>query len=499
MDIYEFAQKIEEWRSRMAVLLQDSDSVQRFANNNSEAEAPSSARTSVEASELPSSQQELALEPYEEINVAVEELQVAQEELLRQNEELAGYVEELMVTRQIVEAERQRYQELFEFAPEGYLVTDPQGTIQEANRAAANLLNLSQQFLKGKQLLSFVPSDEHLTFESKLKQPRQGDWIREWELCLQPRNRKPVDVAVTVAAVRDKEGKAIALRWLLRDIRERKQAELALQRANEQLNEEIAERQKAEAAVKEALETEKELSELKSRFIATISHEYRTPLTTILFSAELLDNYSDKLTQKKKSQHLKRIQASVHHLTHLVEDALFINQLEVQKVQIKPTLLDLSAFCQELVEDLKLTALAQHAITFESKGDCSQVYLDEKLLRQILTNLLSNAIKYSPKGGTVWFSCSCDESQVTFCIQDEGIGIPAEDLPQLMQSFYRASNAGIIPGTGLGLAIVKKCVDLHGGQIALESQIGIGTTFTVTLPLQQSLNFQQANYSNPNG
>jgi signal transduction histidine kinase len=257
----------------------------------------------------------------------------------------------------------------------------------------------------------------------------------------------------------------------------------ALQQANEQLRLEIAERQKAEAAAREALETERQLSEFKSRFISTISHEYRTPLTTILSSVALLERYSDDWEDEKKYKHFNRIQSQVHQLTQLVDDVLFINQAEAQKVEVQPILLDVPVFCQELVEDLKLTASNQHRVTFKSQGDCTQAYLDPKLLRQILSNLLSNAIKYSPEGGTVRFECKCDASQTTFIIQDEGIGIPPEDQLQLMNSFYRATNVKTIPGTGLGLAIVKKSVDLHGGQITVESQIGVGTTFQVTLPL----------------
>jgi signal transduction histidine kinase len=257
----------------------------------------------------------------------------------------------------------------------------------------------------------------------------------------------------------------------------------ALQQANEQLRLEIAERQKAEAAAREALETERQLSEFKSRFISTISHEYRTPLTTILSSVALLERYSDDWEDEKKYKHFNRIQSQVHQLTQLVDDVLFINQAEAQKVEVQPILLDVPVFCQELVEDLKLSATNQHRVTFKSQGDCTQAYLDPKLLRQILSNLLSNAIKYSPEGGTVRFECKCDASQATFLIQDEGIGIPPEDQLQLMNSFYRATNVKTIPGTGLGLAIVKKSVDLHGGQITVESQIGVGTTFQVTLPL----------------
>lgn len=146
--------------------------------------------------------------------------------------------------------------------------------------------------------------------------------------------------------------------------------------------------------------------------------------------------------------------------------------------------MDLVAFCRDLVESLQMSAKPQHQLNFVVIGDGSDAQMDEKLLGHILTNLLTNAIKYSPDGGTVQFDVVCDRTWVIFRIQDSGIGIPPEDLERLFESFGRASNVGAIPGTGLGLAIVKRCVDLHEGEITVESEVGVGTTFTVTLPLQ---------------
>lgn len=457
MNLDELIQKIEEWRSTVAT-------------------------TSEKLNRTDSSRVEFI----EEFDVVSEELRITQEELLQQNEELLQQNEELIMAREALELERQRYQELFELAPDGYLVTDANGNIQEANRAATLLLNAQPLFLVGKPLSLFIVQQERDRFYSLLTRLSQVERVQEWEVCLQPRNRTPFDAALTVTPVCDRTNKLITLRWLLRDISKRKQAELALQRANEQLKQEIAERQKAEAAALKALEAEKELNEFQSRFIAMISHEYRTPLTTILSSAELLERYSDKFTQEKKSQHLYRIQASANHLTQLVNDVLLISQIEAQGIEFNPILLDLPGFCQELVEDLKLMAGAKYTFIFDYQGELTQAYLDEKLLRQILGNLLSNAIKYSPQGGTVWFNCVGNQNQIIFRIQDEGMGIPSDDLPKLMQSFYRGTNVGTLPGTGLGLAIVQKCVNVHGGQITVESQIGVGTTFTVLLPLQQS-------------
>ncbi len=257
-------------------------------------------------------------------------------------------------------------------------------------------------------------------------------------------------------------------------------AESALKQAKEELEIRVAERTKK---LRKALDKERELNELKSRIISVISHEYRTPLTTIQSSTELLEYYGHKLTEDKKLTHFQRIKTSTKHLTDLVSEVLFIGQAEAERVEFKPAPLDLEQLCRELVEQMHSSQKNQATITMNSQGNCSDAYLDEKLLRQILTNLLSNAIKYSPKGGTVQFDLECVEGVATLSIKDSGIGIPPEDLPRLFESFHRASNVGTIPGTGLGLAIVKKSVDLQGGHIRVDSVEGVGTTFTVTLPL----------------
>jgi len=177
----------------------------------------------------------------------------------------------------------------------------------------------------------------------------------------------------------------------------------------------------------------------------------------------------------------------------LLDEVLLIGQAEAGKLKFEPQPMDLVPWCRDLVEGMQVVAdnrhqnaSHQHLITFTSSGECTDAQVDEKLLGHILTNLLSNAIKYSSEGGTVQFDLVCTAREAIFCITDSGIGIPGEYLPQLFESFQRASNVGTIQGTGLGLAIVKKAVDLHRGTIAVESEVGIGTTFTVRLPLKSS-------------
>ena len=243
----------------------------------------------------------------------------------------------------------------------------------------------------------------------------------------------------------------------------------------------ITERKQAEEDIRQAIEQEKKLSELKSRFVTMASHEFRTPLTSIMSSSELLEHYSSKWAEAKKLNHLHRIQASVKHMTSLLNDVLLLGKADAGKLELQPGEIYLSEFCQELVEETQLTTKT-HQIIFQVECDRDTVCMDGKLLRHIINNLLSNAIKYSPDSDRIIFALACHSKQATFRVQDFGIGVPVEEQDRLFDSFHRAGNVGSIPGTGLGLPIVKRSVDLHGGTILVESKVGIGTTFTVVLP-----------------
>jgi signal transduction histidine kinase len=213
------------------------------------------------------------------------------------------------------------------------------------------------------------------------------------------------------------------------------------------------------------------------------SHEFRTPLTTIVSSTELLEIYGQKWTEDKKQKHYQRIEAAVDRMTSLLDDVLLFSKVEAGKLEFNPKPLVLKKFCSDLVEELQLGIGVNHKLTFVYSSPCQNACMDEKLLMHILGNLLSNAIKYSPQDTTILFGCYCNEEEVIFEVKDEGIGIPTEDQGRLFESFHRAKNVGNIPGTGLGLAIVRNSVDLHGGRIIVESEAGVGTTFKVILPL----------------
>lgn len=236
------------------------------------------------------------------------------------------------------------------------------------------------------------------------------------------------------------------------------------------------------AVTQAALDKEKQLNALKSQIVATVSHEYRTPLATILAAASTLHRYGDRIDPSKQQRFLSTIEDKARHLSKLVDDMLLVNQIELDKTKFKPVPLDLLQFLSELMEEVCLTSGECHELSFKASGNLKGFWGDRGLLRLILDNLISNAVKYSSNGSPIEIRAIGKKSQVSFSVKDKGIGIPKADLPTLFQSFHRGSNIGTIPGTGLGLAIAKACVELHGGEIKLSSRVGNGTKVTVSLP-----------------
>ena len=250
------------------------------------------------------------------------------------------------------------------------------------------------------------------------------------------------------------------------------------------INVDVTERKRAEEEIRRALEKERELNELKSRFVAMTSHEFRTPLATILSSAELVEHYGGRLPPEEQKDLFQSIRAAVERMTKMLDNVLIIGRAEAQMLEFKPAPTDLAGFCEELAEEMRRSSGAGHVLEYSYDGAESRVNVDEKLLRHVLVNLISNAIKYSPAGGTVEFRVRVTRGDAAFEVADRGIGIPPEDQPRLFETFHRARNVGNISGTGLGLAIVKKSLDLHGGTIRFESAPGRGTRFHVAVPLK---------------
>ena len=250
----------------------------------------------------------------------------------------------------------------------------------------------------------------------------------------------------------------------------------------------ITERKRIELEMRKALEKEKELRKLKSSFVSMASHEFRNPLSSIMICTDLLLNNKDRdFSEEDYNLYLNLIKSSANNMQYLLEDILVLSKTESANSAFNPDWLNLEAFCQQIIRELKII-YKDREIQFTGVDSPLQIYGDKKLLRHILTNLLSNGIKYSPREESVDLKLAYSEAEqlITLEVRDRGIGISAEVQKHLFESFYRGNNVGDIPGTGLGLSIVKKAVDLHGGTITVESEIAIGTTITVTLPINRN-------------
>ena len=270
--------------------------------------------------------------------------------------------------------------------------------------------------------------------------------------------------------------------WVLLLRRQVGERTSALATANRNLVHEVEERKKAQAELKRALAAERELSELKSRFVSLVSHEFRTPLGITMSAVELLRNYLDRLPPQKLKELLEDIYSSTLRMSGLMEQVLFLGRVEAGKLMARRTPIDLGAITDKLVAETLSANSSKCPIHLTVDSSLDGVEGDENLLRHILLNLLSNAVKYSPEGQPIEFLVQPDDGCVVFTVRDHGIGIPESDQARLFDAFHRASNVGQTQGTGLGLLIVKRCVELLEGQVTFQSRQGAGTTFTVRLP-----------------
>ena len=259
---------------------------------------------------------------------------------------------------------------------------------------------------------------------------------------------------------------------------ERQRASESLREANEDLVNQV--QKKTDELIKA-----REIDRLKSELVSMFSHDFRSPLTTVLSCAELLQNKGHLLTEDKKVHLFDLLRGASKNMVQLLDEVLLVGRADSGTLECNLATLDLRIFCLQIADELQLIADKKEIkITFINQGELPESVWDESLLRHILSNLLSNAIKYSPDNSKVQFELISEKQQVVFRIQDWGIGIPTADISHLFEPFHRASNVKRIPGTGLGLAIVKSCVETHQGYIDLESEEGIGSIFTVTIPLK---------------
>jgi PAS domain S-box-containing protein len=371
---------------------------------------------------------------------------------------LRSAVEQASLRRQLQQSET-RFRRLVESNIIGVVIGDFYRQITYANDAFLEMVGYEREQLERGELYwcdltppEYLPLDE----EAITKLTSSGACM-PFEKQYLHKNGSRIPVLQGCALLEEDEAQAIAF---VMDLTKHKQAELE---------------------IRKALEKEKELSELKSSFVSMVSHEFRNPLSTIVGGVQILQSYHEQLAQEEKQEIFQQIQNGVDKMTALLEDVLELGKADASNLQFNPKPLELENFCRILISELSLGVGAKHKIKFIYRG-IKFPTLDEKLLYPILNNLLANALKYSPKGSTVNFEITAQQSKVDFFIKDRGIGIPEKELRSLFEPFRRASNVGKIPGTGLGLAIVKQCVETHGGEILIDSQLGLGTTITIILP-----------------
>lgn len=371
------------------------------------------------------------------------------------------------VERQIRDSE-EKFRDLFMNNPYPMWVSDP-ATLRflEVNHAAIKHYGYTRDEFMAMTLKDIRPPEDVPRFMDVAEQLNGGALFRhhgEWRH--KKKDDTVVDVELDVHSL-EYQGRRAAL-VVVQDITEHKR-----------LQAELVEKEK----LRLALQQEQELRYLRNQFMRTVSHEFRTPLASIALSVDMLESYSERMPAVSKQKRFAQIREQVKRLTEMLNEISIILKTEAPDAQFQPAALDLVKLCRMLVEAAQMSAQQTHTVVFTHDQPIIDIQGNEQLLRYAISNLLDNAVKYSPQGGHVRLDVRQNERMVVLRVEDEGIGIPQENIRHLFEPFYRAENVGDIGGTGLGLAIVKQAIEMHGGTIEVESVIGKGTAVTVRLPL----------------
>lgn len=398
---------------------------------------------------------------------------------------------------------------LFENATEGIILTDDKGEIISVNPAIERIFQYQAGELIGKKIEVMIPErfvSNHKTLRSSFYD-RPSNRTMGVGRDLFGRRKDGIDIPLEVSLSHYKKGDRLFVIAFVIDITRRKEIENnvieqkkqlervtdQIRRLNAQLEAKVHERtqilqealnqlEKSQKDLKESLDKERELNEIKSRFVSMASHEFRTPLSSVLSSASLLARYTGGDEQEKRDKHIRRIKESVKHLNDLLEDFLSLGKLEEGKILTHNSEIPLREFMEDVLDEIKAILKEGQEVRVTCNGVTS-FCTDKKLLRNILINLLNNAVKFSAEGKPIDLICHTSDSLLEVTVKDQGIGISEEDQHHLFGSFFRARNAANIQGTGLGLHIVKRYLDLMGGTVSLASQLDAGTTISIRIPL----------------
>lgn len=398
------------------------------------------------------------------------------------------------VTQNITMESKEGINALFLHATEGILVVNHRGEIIRINPSAEVLFGYDNNELLGKRIEVLVPkrlAADHTDHRTKYGQnPHARAMGVGMELFGLKKDGSEFPVELSLSPYKSQEEQFVIA--FIIDITIRKEAEGKLKNYSKELEQQVKNRtlileeaidelEKTKKDLNQALEKEKELNELKSRFVSMASHEFRTPLTTIMSSLSLVTKYGERDDKPNQAKHVSKIKTSINNLTDILNDFLSVSKLEEGKVENQPEAVNLKLFTEDIISDMQQMANNGQQIVQSHVGN-EQVFLDKKLLKNVYFNLISNAVKFSPEGGIVEVNVIVETNFVKIAVKDSGIGISEEDQKHLFERFFRGRNAINIQGTGLGLNIIAKYIELMNGTIELESAENKGTTFTVIIP-----------------
>ncbi|HKH59812.1 MAG TPA: ATP-binding protein [Flavitalea sp.] len=402
---------------------------------------------------------------------------------------------------------------LFENATEGIILTNRAGKMVLINPAAEKIFGYTAEEIIGQPIEILVPKkyrEGHVNLREGFQKAPQDrvmghgrdlhgtkkngeNFPVEVSLSYYKRNNEPFVIAFIVDITARKEIEANMLRQqqelenVTRDIRKlNAQLEAKVEERTVILKEALMKLEQSQKELSEALDKERQLNEIKSRFVSMASHEFRTPLSTILSSASLLGKYLTTEDQSRRDKHIHRIKDSVKHLNDILEDFLNLGRLDEGKINAQHGSFNLPELISDTTEEMKGLLRHYQNIIYNHEGS-EEVYSDKKLLKNVLINLMTNAIKFSAEGASVQVNSSVENGQATVSVSDKGIGISEEDQEHLFSSFFRGKNAMNIQGTGLGLHIVKRYIDLLDGSVQLESRLNEGTTVTFSIPVNHNI------------
>jgi PAS domain S-box-containing protein len=421
---------------------------------------------------------------HDELMTAFEELSVAEEELRAQQETL-------LETHNLLEIQRNRYHTLFDLAPDPYVVTDGSGTIEEANAAASALLGVAGKLLVGKALVTFVDGRSRSEFQTQLNALGNGVHVEKW-MIETVRDGRLATVEATVSTLETRPDGTSSLCWLLRDMSARREIEESMQALNRSLNARVAQRTRELELALEGEQIARKDAEaanrIKSELFARLSHEFRTPLHAVSGYLEILQQNIHGGLNAEQRRDVGRIHQAQEHLLTLVNMILDFAKLEGGPIEL--------SMAEIPIEETLCGAEALVAPQFAKKGvsythrsgdDLLSAFADREKVQQIVVNLLANAVKFTPVGGAVELDWRVEEENLLVRVRDTGCGVPEDKIEQIFEPFVQLRAPGSVPsgGTGLGLPISRDLARAMGGDVAATSTLGVGSVFTLTLPLRK--------------